>query len=85
MGIWISGKLETMGGEVDLRYLYHPLQGRVRRREQDVIVTVPEDSGVDAVDVAAEATILKDVKEFIAVETVSESSLDLSLTNSIAD
>ena len=74
-----------MGGEVDLRQLDHLLQGRLRRRQQDVVVAVPVDSGVDIVDIAAVAAILEDVEEFITIETVGKPGQDLALADAIAD
>ena len=74
-----------MGGEVDLRQLYHLHQGRVRRCQQDIVVAVAIDSGIDIVDIAAVAAILEDVEEFITIETIGESCQDLALANVIAD
>ena len=74
-----------MRGEVDLLQLDHLHQGRVRWRQQDVVLAVAVDSDVDTVDIAAVAAILEDVKEFITIETIGKSCQDLALADAITD
>ena len=74
-----------MGREVELGQIYHLLQSRVCRSQQQVVIAVAVNSGVDGVDVAAIAAILQDVKELITIKAVGESCQDLALADTIAD
>ena len=71
--IWVGGELESVSREIFLRNLHHRSQGRMSWCQEYVIVTVTVYTGVDTVDIAAIAAVLKDIKELVAVETIGES------------
>ena len=74
-----------MGVTVGRGDLYHLLEAGDACGEQQVVVAVPEEAGVDTVHSAAEAALLEDVEEVLAIETVGSSRQNLALTDAIGD
>ena len=72
--------------EVDIfGYLKHGLQGRNTSSKQDVVIRIPEGTGVDTVNGTSAAALLEEVEELKAVKTLGITSQNLSLANSITD
>ena len=68
-----------------LGYLENCLQGREIRSKQDIVIRIPEGTGVDTVNGTSAAALLEEVEELKAVKTVGIASQNLSLANSITD
>ena len=74
-----------MGVAVGSCDLDHLLEAGDAGGEQQVIVAVPEDAGVDAVHSAAKAALLEDVEEVFAIKAVGSTGENLALNDPIGD
>ena len=66
-------------------YLKHGLQGRKTRSKQDVVIRIPEGTGVDTVNGTSAAALLDEVEELKAAKTLGITRQNLSLANSSTD
>ena len=74
-----------MGVTVGIRNLDHLLEAGDSGGEQEVIIAVPVDAGVGVLDSAAEAALLEDAEEVLAVKAVGSAGQDLALTHAIGN
>ena len=74
-----------MGVTVGIRNLDHLLEAGDSGGEQEVIIAVPVDAGVGVLDSAAEAALLEDAEEVLAVKAVGSAGQDLALSHAIGN
>ena len=74
-----------MGVAVELADLDHLLEAGDTGGEQDVVVRISVDAGIDAVDSASLGALLEDVEEVLTIKTVGSPGKDLALADPIGD